>query len=101
MLLKPNIFTRAYRKKRANSGICGVILGLYPGSRPKRLPIFPKKAIRNRYRMVKYRGQHDFCEICDVNKATCTHHEIHFVDGGSEDAENYLALCTICHSKSQ
>ena len=97
MLLKSNIFTRTCRKRMAEKGVRGVILGTW--KRPKRVVEPEKPRIRNRYQMVKYRKEVDICEDCGIEMATCTHHKVPFSDGGEDIPENYMALCSECHNK--
>ena len=100
MILKPNIFTRTCRKRRAEKGgPRGAILGSFTRPRPTKVVEIDKPRIRNRYQMVKYRKDHPVCEECCARKATCTHHIIPFCEGGEDIPSNYMALCNECHNK--
>lgn len=59
------------------------------------------KSYGNEWRKIskQFLAKHPICEICGVNKAVLSHHIVERADGGSDDEENLLACCSMCHNK--
>ena len=45
-----------------------------------------------------YFNAHPYCEACRLVEARDLHHIITRATGGAEENENYLSLCSVCHT---
>lgn len=47
--------------------------------------------------IIEYKKLHKYCEKCGKKDELEVHHIIPLVEGGSDDFENFVALCSDCH----